>query len=352
VSRSFVQKHVLILFLITLLSCSKEDVADCTDQNNCLYCQGDFPIGVAVDDQLLYSNPYYGSIVKRQFNSITPGNIFKPEYLQPQAGFFQWRDADSLVSYADREGKRLHGHTLLWHQQLPHWMKNYQGTAAQWDSLMKVHIQTVVQHFKGKVKAWDVVNEAFLDDGTLRNSIWKQNIGSTYLEKAFRYAHQADPDAKLFYNDFSVASNSVKRGAIIKFLNSLKFKGVPVDGIGLQMHIYTAFPENNDITQAMMDVVQNDYLLHLSEIDISMNPLARSMSFAPQAELERQAQKLAFIVKQYKSLPKRYQFGITIWGVGDGDSWIRTYFNRDDYPLLFDDNYKAKPAYCKLLETL
>ena len=338
------------ILLLLSLSCSKKEVSLCDVSDSVLYTHTDFPIGVAVDvEKLKYYQPYE-NLVTNQFNSITPENIFKPSYLHPEQDVFYWVDADYLVNYCVQKNKRLHGHTLIWHRQLPNWMLQFSGTNAEWDDLLKTHIQTIVTRFKGKVTSWDVVNEAFNEDGTLRNNIWKQNLGKVYIEKAFRYAHEADPNAKLFYNDYSLTLNTKKRTAVLDFLSNLKFNGVPIDGIGMQMHVSTAFPENSEISMAIDDIWKSDYLVHLSELDVSINPYAKEMASPPSTLLERQADKMAFIMNAYRQIPFQYQYGITFWGVSDIDSWIRD--NRDDYPLLFDDNYTPKSCYCKLINIL
>ena len=348
------KKIITLLGIIILFSCSdqKEAVFPCNLQDKRLFDCVNFYCGSVVDLNRVRANPDYEKIVKTQFNSVTAENIMKPAFLHPNENTYNWTEADQLADFCKANFKRLHGHTLIWHQQLPQWMLNFQGSKTDWDNMMKEHIFQIVNHFKGKVTSWDVVNEAFNDDGTLRNSIWKKNIGDSYIAKAFQYAHEADPDAKLFYNDYSVVINPIKRKAILNFLNNLRAKGIPVDGVGIQMHIFNGFPENAEISSSMDDIWRNDYLIHISELDISMNPLSQQMQEAPQNELTRQAEKYLYIFNAYGRIPYKYKFGITIWGIGDSDSWIRYFYNRDDYPLLFDDDYLPKPAFCKLISDL
>ena len=342
-------KYILII-IILIASCEKNDIEKCDDLQS-LYSFSTFPIGVAIDINELNTDSQYYDIAVNQFNSITPENIFKPSYLHPNENYFDWLEADKLVDFCQTNNKRLHGHTLIWHNQLPEWMKNFQGNQAEWELMFKEHIQTICLHFKGKIKSWDVVNEAFNDNGTLRNTIWKQKIGSSYIEKAFIYAHEADPDVLLFYNDYDIALNETKRKAILSLLNNLRQRGVPIHGIGMQMHISILHPENKQIAAALKEISDNGFKIHLSEIDISVNPLSKEIE--PSAELfERQANKLAAITLLYKEIPSKNQYGMTFWGISDKNTWIRNYFNRDDYPLLFDDNYDPKPAYCKFKEIL
>lgn len=343
---------LIILSVSLLLSCQKENISSCKAEDKALSNCVDFYCGTVVDLNRVNNNINYSNIVKTQFNSITAENIMKPEFIHPSENTFDFYPADQLANFCVTNSKRLHGHTLIWHQQLPSWMVNYQGSSKDWEKMMKDHIFQIVRHFKGKVNSWDVINEAFNDDGTLRNTIWKKNIGVSYIEKAFQFAHEADPNASLFYNDYSLAINPIKREAVLSFLNNLKAKGIPIDGIGMQMHIFNGFPEDIEISKAINDIWQEGYLVHISELDISINPLSQDMHRAQQTALTKQAEKYLYIFKSFDLIPDKYKHGITIWGVGDNDSWIRYYYNRDDYPLLFDDNYFPKPAFCKLITEL
>ena len=350
-----VKKHSLLVFSFTFLllgqfACKKNNTQSCDDKQS-LHAQSKFSIGVAIQLGQYENNLDYARLADQQFNSFTPENAFKAENLHPAENVFEWTEADRLVSIALRNNKTMHGHTLIWHQQNPDWIKSFQGNSAAWEALFKKHIQTIVTHFKGKVKAWDVVNEAFNEDGTLRNSIWKEKIGPTYIEKAFRYAQAADPQASLFYNDYNLESNPLKRKQVLTYLNQLRNRGVKISGIGLQMHVSLQFPNPSEIAASFKEVADQDFKVHVSELDISVNLLGNNNN--PNAGVfEAQADYLGKIVTLYKQIPQQYQYGMTFWGVSDNDSWISAYFNRQDYPLLFDGNYKPKPAYCKLMELL
>ena len=338
-----------LIFIILICACEKSNQENCRLEQ-ALYLQADFPVGVAVDPTY-FGLAEYESLVREQFNSITPENIFKPSYLHPQENSFFWWEADNLVARAQQNNQRLQGHTLIWHQQLPAWMRNYQGTQAQWEAMFKNHIQSICRHFKGKVAAWDVVNEAFNEDGTLRNSIWRQHLGDGYIEKAFRYAHAADPQALLFYNDFNLAYNERKRAAVFSFLGNLKQRGVPIHGIGMQMHIAINYPTKGQINSAIQAAAETGFLVHLSEVDIAVNPFNRD-NLDKEELFKRQAEVLASLVIAYKALPSRYQYGISFWGLSDANSWLRDFYQREEYPLLFDDRYQPKACYCKLIDVL
>ncbi len=342
------RRWALLLALATgLAACRKEPTAPC-DEATPLHAHYPFPVGVALNTNELYPNTEYERVAARHFNSVTPENCFKPSYLHPAPGQYAWDEADALAAFCQAHQQRLHGHTLVWHQQLPRWMAEFAGSPAEWETMFRDHIQTIGRHFRGRVSSWDVVNEAFEADGTLRNTIWREHLGSGYLEKAFRYAHEADPDALLFYNDYDLESNPTKRRAVLAWLRTMQQRGVPVHGLGLQMHISIRHPENAQLAEALHEVQQSGLKIHLSEIDVSVNPLSQP-GIGPTPELlGRQAEKLAFLVRTYQALPRAQQHGITFWGLSDQNTWQRSYFQRPDYPLLFDDNYQPKPAFCLL----
>jgi endo-1,4-beta-xylanase len=273
--------RIIILFIF-FLGCKKEQIPNCDDGIG-LFTFSSYPIGTAIDFNTLESDPVYKSIALKQFNSITPENIFKAEYIHPEPLFFNWTQADSLASFCQQNNKRIYGHTLIWHKQLPQWILDYQGNSSDWEQLMKTHIQTIVAHFKNKVTAWEVVNEAFNEDGTLRNNIWKQKIGSSYIEKAFVFAKEADPNALLFYNDYNLEMNPTKRHSVLSLFNNLRNRGVRVDGIGIQMHVNTSYPEPSQIASAFQEIVTYNFKIHISELDISINPYNQNIE--PSAKL-------------------------------------------------------------------
>ncbi|MEN9444478.1 MAG: hypothetical protein RIS47_1368 [Bacteroidota bacterium] len=342
---------LLALLISALAACSKDSPEPSpvtpvvkTDAIG-LHTLAEFPIGVAISTDKLYTNTAYEAVANKQFNSVTAENIFKPSYLHPSEGTYNWTDADKLAKYCQDNGKRLHGHTLVWHSQIPKWMEDYVGTPEQWDAMMKTHIQTIVAHFKGKAVSWDVVNEAFNDDGTFRNSVWYQHLGEDFIEKAFVYAHEADPDAILFYNDYNIESSPSKRNAILELLVKLKDKGVAVGGIGMQMHIGLSYPSLSDISTATSAFYLKGFRVHWSELDVSTNPDANTSYTYSTAVNAALTSRMAGVVKRYFEVPASLRWGITFWGVGDGDSWIPIVFKHADNPLLYDAQYKPKDCY-------
>ncbi|WP_316833099.1 endo-1,4-beta-xylanase [Pedobacter aquatilis] len=352
---SFLARLIIPLALLGI-SCAKEKSTgitplkvDAATDETTLQKNMPFKMGAAVNVSLMKNNTDYRNLVIKEFNSITAENAMKFAALHPAKDTYTWSDADYLVDLAKANGMRIHGHTLNWYKSLPDWVNNFQGTTAEWENLLKNHIQTVVGHFKGKVSSWDVVNEAINDDGTIRNSIWVQKLGVDYIGRAFRYAHEADPDALLFYNDYGHEYGPTKRTAILNLVNDLKSEGIPVDGIGLQMHTRVTQADAN-LATAISTAAATGLKIHISEIDIALNPDNNpSLTYTP-ALAEQQAAKYKAIVKAYNALPKAQQYGITQWNVTDADSWIPSNYNRPDWPLPFDNQYKRKAAYQAILD--
>jgi endo-1,4-beta-xylanase len=344
-------KNIVWLFIILSAACQPSLLKQAKPHVNRLRLQdAPFPVGVAVNIEKLKNLPPYRQIVIEEFSSITAENAMKGQHMQPERGRFVWENADYLVDFCQTYGKQLHGHTLVWHLQQPQWLKNFQGDSAAWEQVMKEHIQTIVGRYKGKVKSWDVVNEAIDDKDTshLRKTIWTQHLGEDYVARAFQYAHQADPDALLFYNDYGIENNNGKLAAVLKMVDSFKKRGIPVHGIGLQMHINHQHPMEG-IAYAIEQIRKRGLKVHISELDLSVNPEGADISLTDEL-LQKQKEKIRDITALYKSLPEENQYALTFWGVADADTWIRNWFKRKDWPLLYDDNYQPKPAYQGFME--
>jgi len=244
---------------------------------------------------------------------------------------------------------------------LPAWVLSFSGDSAAWENLFKAHIEGEAAHYKGKVASWDVVNEAIRDDnGALRNqdvnpgdgSIWRRNLGPDYIARAFQYAHAADPNALLFYNDYGQEWGGPKLDSIIALATNLKNRGIPISGLGMQMHIDINV-DTAGITAALKKLAATGLMVHISELDISVNPANNpNMVFTTALQLQ-QAALYQFIAETYRAhVPPAQRYGITTWEFADGDSWIRSYLHRKDWPLPFDTAYKKKPAYFGLLKGL
>ncbi len=323
-----------------------------------------FPVGAAIDPGLLQNNAAYRHIVETEFNSITPENVLKWAGVHPAENRFDFTKGDILADFALKNHKRFHGHNLCWYQYNSAWVRNFNGDSAAWENLLKTHIETVASHYKGKATSWDAVNEAFHDDGTLRvedtnpadnkddGCIWARHIGKDYIAKAFIYAHEADPNALLFYNDYDQEIHPAKLQAIINMVNDFKKRGIPINGIGIQMHITINTP-NEGISDAIKQLAATGLQIHIAELDIRVNTNKDTALTYTQALQDAQAAKYSFVVQQYKKLvPAKQQYGITTWNVGDADSWLRHFYTKNDWPLLFDDSYNKKQVYHSFLKAL
>jgi endo-1,4-beta-xylanase len=312
-----------------------------------------FPVGAAINIKLLRKHQGYRNTIISQYNSITAENAMKFGKLHPSEDEFRWKDADELVNFAKSNGMRVHGHTLIWSAKNPKWVDAYQGDKKAWKKLLKTHIQTVVKHFKGRVGSWDVVNEAFEDNGKLKKCVWLDNIGPEYLELAFQYAHEADPKALLFFNDYGQEYGGRKMEAILKMVKDFKARKIPIHGLGLQMHVVVRMSDAG-LAKGINLAASTALLVHVSELEISVR-YKKPKVFQMDEELANlQAHKYKTIFEAFRAIPKRQQFGITTWNVGDADAFRNgPYKNKNhDHPMLFDIYYRAKPAYYEVLKAM
>ena len=344
-----------LLFIFLFSSCSKKSsggggvgTIPVVVVDTMMYKMIPFPVGASLSVSLMKNNTKYNGVVTKEYNSITAENAMKFGGLHPAENTFFWTDADYLVDYALANNKRIHGHTLNWYTSLPSWVTNFVGDSAAWENLLKTHIQTVVTHFKGKVASWDVVNEAFNDDGTYRNSIWVQKLGTDYIARCFQYANQADPAALLFYNDYGHEYSSAKRTAIFNMISNLKSRGIPIHGTGMQFHM-TVTQTDANISAAISSAASTGLKVHISELDIRLNNDKTLTTFTASLATQ-QAAKYKYVVQAFNAIPASQKYGITTWNVGDADSWIPGWLGAPDWPLPFDGNYLRKPAYRAIIE--
>ena len=310
-----------------------------------------FPLGASVNPRLMTENEAYRNIAKNELTGMTAENHMKMMLIHPATDRFDFVKGDEIVAFAAATGKRMHGHTLVWHNQVPQWMKDFQGDQKAWEELLKNHIQTVVSHYKGKIVGWDVVNESFLDDGSLRPTLWSEHIPD-YIAKSFQWAHEADPSAILFYNDYGQDGKPKKMKAILDLVAELKRRGIPIHGLGLQMHI-NVDSKRNELQEVLDKSVATGLKIHLSELDIAVNPKNNPDFVYEEKAAKAQSELFNYIFKSYTRIPAAQQYGITFWNISDKDSWLRGYFKRPkEYPLLFDENYSKKPAYTELTKSL
>jgi endo-1,4-beta-xylanase len=322
-----------------------------------------FPVGVAVAPNNLKGDE--AQLILQQFNSITPENAMKMAPIHPQPDRYNWKDADSIIAFAQRNGLRVRGHNLCWHNQVPHWifLDSSEQTVTKEILLqrLKDHITTVVNRYKGKIYAWDVVNEAISDKPGeyLRPSLWYQICGEEYIAKAFQYAHDADPNALLFYNDYNEIS-ATKREKIYKLVKSLKDAGVPIHGVGLQGHWAINEPSREQLDSTIKRFADLGLKIQITEMDISVYPKehnarqrkpedADTSFYAEKEKKQMEKYKMCFeVFRKYKKLIS----GVTFWNVSDRHSWLDNFpvQGRKDYPLFFDKDLKPKKVYWEIVK--
>ncbi|MHA8088109.1 endo-1,4-beta-xylanase [Aquirufa sp. Wall-65K1] len=310
-----------------------------------------FPLGAAVNPKYLSEKPLYRSLVASEFSSITAENHMKMVNIHPEKDRFDFSKGDEIIGFAQSTKSRVHGHTLVWHNQTATWMKEFQGDQQAWENMLKNHIQTVVKHYQGQIAGWDVVNEAFLDDGTLRPSIWSEHIPD-YIAKSFVWAHEADPRALLFYNDYGQDGKPKKMEAILNMVQEFKKRQIPIHGLGLQMHI-SIQSKNEEIKEVIQQSAATGLSIHFSEVDVAVNP-KNNPDFVLDDQVNlKQIEKFKLLFSSFAQLPASQQYGITFWNVGDQDSWLRGFFKRPkEYPLLFNEAYQRKAAYQEVMDLL
>lgn len=328
---------------------------------------GKFLIGTAMNTaQITGKDSASIGIILKHFNSIVAENCMKSVHIQPAEGVFDFTLADRFVDFGEKHGMHIIGHTLIWHSQAPAWLfLGRDGKDVSREVLIeriRNHIHTVVGRYKGRVHGWDVVNEAIEDDGSWRNSKFYQIIGKEYVSLAFQFAREADPDAELYYNDYSMAHQG-RRNGVVRMVQELQAKGIKVDGIGMQGHMHLNFPSFEEFEKSIVAFSQLGVKVMITEMDISVLPPPGkqqgadvAMQAGYQEELNPYKAGLPELVA--RQLHDRYAgffrlflrhhdkiSRVTMWGVTDKHSWKNNWpvRGRTDYPLLFDRNYQAKP---------
>lgn len=336
----------------------------------------DFLIGVALNSsQFCESNAVEAALVKQQFNCISPENVLKWEKVHPEPGKYDFRQADRYVEFGEKNGMSIIGHNLVWHAQTPDWVfQDSHGQPVSREVLlqrMRDHIMAVMGRYKGRIKGWDVVNEALAEDGSLKKeSPWMKIIGPDYLGKAFEFAHEADPKAELYYNDYGL-EQPAKRAGGLALVRRLKAEGIPITGVGLQGHYTLDWPSDSDLNMTIDAFAKLGVKVMITELDVDVLPAAWdqgnadiSRNFELQKKLNpypdglpsvmqhRLADRYANLFRvflQHRDVISR----VTLWGVADGDSWLNEWpvNGRTSYPLLFDRNFLPKVAFQSVIET-
>jgi endo-1,4-beta-xylanase len=293
-------------------------------------------IGTAVDMSALAADPTYERLVGEQFSSVTPENVMKWQPVEAVRGQLTFGPADALVDYARAHGQKVRGHTLVWHNQLPNWLTGGTFTPDELRQILRQHIIDEVTHFKGKIWQWDVVNEAFNDDGTLRDSLWLRQLGPGYIADVFRWAHQADPRALLFYNDFNIEGVTAKSTAVYTLVQQLRQDRVPIDGVGIQGHFGTQFGFNGDVPENMARFAALGLDVAVTEVDVR--------SVLPMDNPKRQAQAQGYSVLMKACLLTPRCLSYTVWGFSDKYQWVPGVFAGQGAAALYDENFNPKPA--------
>ena len=294
-------------------------------------------VGAAVQSGYL-ADGRYSSVLSRHFNYLTAEYEMKWATIEPAQGSRNFSPADNIVGYGQANGMDIKGHTLVWHGSAPGWLNSL--SPADFRAAFEAHIRAVGEHFRGRLYAWDVVNEAIADNGAgLRDTIFRQKLGDNYIADAFRLARQADPQALLFYNDYSGEGLNAKSNRIYDLVSGLKAQGVPIDGVGLQMHITASNPPGESaVASNMRRLAELGLLVNISEMDVRI----RDLPGTPQTKLDAQKAVYKSMVAVCVAEPRCD--AVTFWGFTDAHSWIDAQFGADD-PLLFDDQYSPKPAF-------
>lgn len=336
--------------------------------------KGGFLVGVAMDYGQIYGRPEQDvKLIREQFDAISPENVLKWAPVNPKPGVYRFGPADRYVQFGIRNHMFILGHNLVWHKQVPKWVfENSDGKPVSRDTLlmrMKKHIDKLVGRYKGRINAWDVLNEGVNEDGSLRNDKWMKIIGPDYIAKAFEYAHEADPKAQLYYNDFNL-TNPAKRAGVIRLVNKLKKEGVPIDGIGMQGHWHLHSPTIKQIETSIDDYAKLGVKVMITELDISVlpnpphpdnpppsirhsknpkyNPYVNGLPDSVKQELADRYAALFKLFLKHRDVISR----VTFWGLNNKESWKNNWpiIGRTDYPLLFNRENQPTEAFYKVIE--
>lgn len=320
-------------------------------------------IGVAINQrQFDGTDTAAVTLITKQFNQISPENALKFQPTQPAADRYTFDAADRYVQFGVERHMQVVGHNLVWHSQTGAWVfEGADGKPADRDTLlarMRDHIRTVVGRYKGKIHGWDVVNEAIDEDGSLRKSPWQVGIGDDYVAKAFEFAHDADPDVELYYNDFNL-EKPAKRAGVIKLVKDLQARKLRIDGIGNQAHWRLDTPTIEEIDGALVELHGTGLKVMYTELDINLlqniargadpataNPYANGLPDEVQQQLARRYADVFRVFLKHPGAVTR----VTFWGLSDADSWLNR--GRMNYPLLWDRQRQPKPAFNAVVDVL
>ncbi len=364
-------KTLLSLMTATLALSGCNSVINKTDSTVSLknaYVKN-FYIGTALDtNQIVESDPLVTSLIAKEFNSITPENCMKSMFMHPEKDKYDFKMADKFIAFGEKYKMFIHGHTLIWHSQLPSWLSKVKDSVAMSEAMTN-HISTIVGNYKGRIGSWDVVNEALNEDGTLRKSVFLDSYGKEYLTHAFKLAAKADPKTDLYYNDYNLC-NAKKRKGAVELVKNLQKNGAKIDGVGEQGHWNLTSPSLAEIEQTILDFSALGVKVAITELDITVLPNPWDVVGADVNQRSEASEKMnpypTVLPDDIKNqLAARYEAifklflkhqdkisRVTLWGVHDGQSWLNNWpiRGRTNYPLLFDPELKPKEAYYSVLK--
>lgn len=364
---------ILTLFASVLLaSCGNGKQASVMEEPSLKDAFGDkFLVGVAINEyQSSGRDTASVKIIKKHFNSIVAENCMKCANIHPEEDRYNFEQADQFVKFGQENNMAIIGHCLIWHSQLAPWFcvdqKGNNVSAEVLKQRMKDHITTIVSRYKGKIKGWDVVNEAIMEDGSYRKTKFYEILGEEFIPLAFQYAHEADPNAELYYNDYGMNVPG-RRDAVVKLVNSLKAKGLRIDAVGMQGHMGMDYPTIEDFETSMLAFAGTGVKVMITEWDMSalptvkrsanisdtvsfrkaMNPYPDALPDSVSAVWNARMKAFFNLFLKHADIVER----VTAWGVTDGDSWKNNFpvRGRKEYPLLFDRNYEMKPFLKELI---
>jgi endo-1,4-beta-xylanase len=347
-----------IFFLVSAQELKEQGIKDVFGES--------FYIGVAVNSRQVSGNaPKEVSLIKTHFNSLSSENGLKWSLVHPKPDVYDFQFGDEYIQLGEELNAYMIGHCLVWHQQIPDWVfEDESGEFLKKEELisrMESHIEKVMGRYKGKIKGWDVVNEAFNDDGSFRESKWYQIAGNDFIKNAFRKAHEVDPEAELYYNDYNVWKAS-KRQGILDFAKEMKAEGIQIDAIGMQGHYMLESPSIEEIEKGIIEIAEAGFKVAITELDVDVLPrprnsqgadlninYANSPEFNPfkngvSPEIEAKfAQRYADLFQLFEKHKDKIT-RVTFWGLYDGRSWLNNFpvRGRTNYPLLFDRDLKLK----------
>ena len=366
--------HVILTLFASMLvvSCGNGKQATITEEPALKDIFGDkFLVGVAVNvRQSSEVDTASVKIIKKHFNSIVAEDCMKSANIHPEEDRYNFEQADQFVKFGQENNMAIIGHCLIWHSQLAPWFcvdqKGNNVSAEVLKQRMKDHITTIVTRYKGKIKGWDVVNEAIEDDGSYRKTKFYEILGEEYVPLAFQYAHEADPDAELYYNDYGMHWPG-RRDGIVKLIKSLKEKGLRVDAVGMQGHMGMDYPTVEEFEKSMLAFAETGVKVMITEWEMSalptvhetanisdtvafskaMNPYPEALPDSVSAVWNARMKAFFNLFLKHADIVER----VTAWGVSDGDSWKNNFpvRGRKEYPLLFDRNYEMKPFLKELI---